>query len=394
LYNKKNKFNGFNLTLIDSLGEINKVLNAWQFLVDNLSETIIYVVPDFFIKQFKSRALDAKPYILLFQKNGNAKAIILGWTKRQKITCMLGYYKLKTPKLNSLEIEIGGLITDGTKESENILELYLKTLIQKKEFDILMIDHISETNPLWNSLLRGNISNIKPVYKESVTWISKIYDSKLNLPHETHSSKTKAKFRRKARRLFEQFDNQLQIKKFTSGDDLEYFIKKADIVGRKSYQYALNVGIKNNNYWREMLNSLVEGNFFRGYLLMNNEKPIAYSQGAVYKNYYYQFTTAYDSEFKKFSPGEYLRLEFTKDLIQEKIEFIDYGYGDAEYKKMFGTHSAKEATLRIYGKGLKPNIAKILDKGTITVSEKLKSKLEKAGLFNKIKKIWRSKLSK
>ncbi len=384
----------YNIDRITSLDEIKIIRNEWKKLVENIQETNIYIDPDYFIQQFESRAKGAKPHVMLFKKDGKSKAILIGWTKEQKIPCWLGYYKIETPLLNSLEIEIGGLVTDGTKEAEEVLKKYLKSVLLNKNFELILIDHISETNPLWESLISGAALGAKPVYKESTAWVSKIYDKETDSPNELHSSKTKAKFRRKARRLLEQFNNQLKIIKLTSQDDMEFFIKNADIIGQKSYQYAIDVGVKNNSYWRNMLNSLVEGNFFRGYLLMNNDKPIAYSQGAIYKDYYYQFATAYDLEYRKFSPGEYLRLEFTKDLIEEKIGFIDYGYGDADYKRMFGTHSVKEATLRIYGKGLKPKIAKGLDKGTTTISEKLKNKLEKAGLFNKIKKMWRSKLSK
>ena len=391
---KKINLKEYDITEIVSLPQIAKIKNKWKQLVNNKKETNIYIDPDYFIKQFDSRAKGAIPHILLFQKNDTPKALLIGWTKKQKVPCWLGYYKIETPLLNSLEIEIGGLVTDGTEEATELLKTYLNSVLKNKEFELLLVDHISETNPLWQSLINGDILNTKPIYKESIAWVSKIYDKETDTPNEIHSSKTKAKFRRKARRLLEQFDNKLEVKSLSSKDDMEFFIKNADIIGRKSYQYAIDVGIKDNDYWRNMLNSLVEGNFFRGYLLMNNDKPIAYSQGAIYKDYYYQFATAYDPEYRKFSPGEYLRLEFTKELIEEKIGFIDYGYGDADYKRMFGTHSTKEATLRIYGKGLKTSFAKFLDKSTTLISEKLKSKLEKAGLFNKIKKMWREKLSK
>ncbi len=384
----------YNIIQIISLDQITTIRNEWKKLVDNKAETNIYIDPDYFILQFDSRAKGAVPHILLFQKDGISKAILIGWTKKQKVPCWLGYYKIETPLLNSLEIEIGGLVTDGSKESAELLKTYLNSVLKNKKFELLLIDHIAETNPLWKSLIQGDILKSKPIFKESIAWVSKIYDKETDSPNEIHSSKTKAKFRRKARRLLEQFDNQLEVKELSSKDDLEFFIKNADIIGQKSYQYAIDVGIKDNAYWRKMLNSLLEGNFFKGYLLMNNDKPIAYSQGAIYKDYYYQFATAYDPEYRKFSPGEYLRLEFTKELIEEKIGFIDYGYGDADYKRMFGTHSTKEATLRIYGKGLRTGFAKFLDKSTTVISEKLKSQLEKAGLFNKIKKMWRSKLSK
>lgn len=386
-------FNSFDVIKVTSIEEISSIKQKWKHLVDNFEETNVYIDPDYFAISFSSRAKDAIPYILLFQKNKIPKAILIGWTKDQKVPCSLGYLKFETPILKSLEIEIGGIINDNTDESTEIIKSYLNNIIKEGDIELLLVDHISQANPIWNSLVEGLGLNSKAIYKESVAWVSKIYDKQTDSANEIHSSKTRAKFRRKSRRMLEKFDNQLELRTLSSQDDLVFFIKNADIIGQKSYQYAIDVGIKDNKTWRDTLSSLIEGNYFRSYLLMNNERPIAYSYGIIYKDYFYQFATSYDPEYRKYSPGEYLRLEFTKKLVDEKIGFIDYGYGDAEYKRMFGTHSTEEATLKIYGKGLRPKFSRLLDKTSIAIHETLLGVLEKTGLLNKIKKFWRSRLA-
>ena len=385
-------FNSFVVIKITSLEEISSIKKEWQQLVDNLEETNVYIDPDYFARSFNSRAKDAIPFILLFQKDEIPKAILIGWTKDQKVPCSLGYLKFDTPNLKSLEIEIGGIITDNTDKSAEIIKSYLNKILKEREIELLLVDHIAQANPVWNSLVNGVGLNSKAIYKESVAWVSKIYDKQTDSVNEINSSKTRAKFRRKSRRLLEKFDNQLELRTLSSQDDLDFFIKNADIIGQKSYQYAIDVGIKDNKTWRDTLHSLIEGNYFRSYLLMNNERPIAYSYGIIYKDYFYQFATSYDPEFRKYSPGEYLRLEFTKKLVDEKIGFIDYGYGDADYKRMFGTHSTEEATLKIYGKGLRPKFSRFLDQTSITIHGTILDALEKTGWLNKIKKYWRTRL--
>jgi Acetyltransferase (GNAT) domain len=382
------------IVTISSFDQIDKIRNEWDDLLKRINNDNIYVDPEFYVRMFDSRAPDGLPYLVLFMIDSVLIGLILGWTSNTKVPCWFGYKKFHTPSLKTLNIEIDGLITDGQPETVNELAKYLSSVVKNKEIELLSVNHLSEKNPLYDKIKSGIGFSKKAVYKQGIAWISTIRDFKTGKPFEINSPKTKANFRRKARRLLEHFNNELEIIEISSDEDLEYFIRNADIIGQKSYQYSIDVGVKNNDVWRKMLTSLVNGGYFRGYILMNNDKPIAYNQGAIYKNYYHLFATAYDPQYHKYSPGTYLLLQITDKLIKEEINYINYGFGDADYKKIFGTDSYSEATFRIYGLGSTVKIAYFLDKLSITFSESIKGILEKAGLFNKIKKFWRGTISK
>lgn len=381
-----------NIIKITALEEIDKIKSDWLNLIEKSGERNMYVDPDFFEHLFHSRAGEAIPNIVLFKVEEEPIAIVIGWIKKLKIPLRLGYFELHTPLLNCFEVEIGGLLTDGKEKSKAIVDNYLSTLLKEKDTELLLIDHLYSSNKLWNEIKNGFSIKRKPVYKLGITWYAKIKDTETGEKIKLFSSKTASKFRRKARRLKEYFNQELDVVILDKPEYIDRFLIHADMIGKKSYQYALDVGVKNNDFWKNMLTAFAELGYFRGYLLMNNDKPIAYILGVQYKDIFYQYATAYNDDFKRYSPGEFLRLEVFKDLENQEIYYVDYGYGDAAYKKMFGTDSLEEATFKLYGFSLKAKFSGLLDKLTTSLTENVLSILEKAGIVDKIKKLWRRKL--
>jgi len=390
--NKKNNIKDFNIIQINKLEEINKIKSDWLSLIEKSGERNMYVDPDFFKHLFHSRAGEAVPNIILFKQNELPVAIVIGWTKKIKIPLRLGYFKLHTPFLSCFEIEIGGLLTNGEENSKSVIDSYLSSLLKRKETELLLVDHLYSSNKLWEEIINGLSIKRNPVFKLGITWYAKIKDNETGEKIKLFSSKTASKFRRKARRLKEYFNQELDIVTLDKPGQIDRFLINADMIGKKSYQYALDVGVKNNDFWKEMLSAFARLGYFKGYLLMNNEKPIAYILGVQYKNIFYQYATAYNDEYKRYSLGEYLRLKVLEQLDNQEIYYVDYGYGDAAYKRMFGTDSLKEATFRIYGFSFNARLSKFLDKLTTALSENILSILEKAGIVDKIKKLWRRRL--
>lgn len=381
---------------INSLDQIVQVNNSWDFLHNTFDNKNIYSDREFFISMFNFRAPEsAKPNIILFKKNGNPIAIIIGWeTANYIVTSWIGYIKLRSPHLKCFEIEINGLITDGTSESEKIIYEYLKSLIKKKKVDLFAFDHLTARNPLWEGLLNGEGVQKKSVYKNSVEWVTTLRDSKTGDKIRVHSQKTSSKLKRKARKFERAYNNELQIKFFNKTEEVDFFIKKAETISKNSYQYSINVGIADNKYWNSMLRAMTDGKYFRGYMLMNNEKPIAYIFGVKYSNILYLIGTSYDHSFSQYSPGEYLRHQLIEKFMVQGIDIIDYGFGDAVYKQRCGTEYIEEASIRIYGNSIKALYSSLIDRFTTKVISKLLEILKNFGLLDKIKLLWRQRLLK
>lgn len=320
--------------------------------------------------------------------------MIIGATHEGSVPIKVGYLSTNTPILRSLDIEIDGLITNGQKESENAIIEFLRALLKQKKIDKLEIMHLSETHKLWEVIKSGMSVQSKAIYKPGIEWFSQIRDSETGEQIIHHKPKTKRKLRRADRILTKHFDENVEVKEITSPDDIDFFIKNADIICKKSYLCELGVGIEDNEYWKKSLTDMALGGYFRGYLIIANSLPISYSFGLAYKNTFYLFATAFNSDYRDISPGGFLIRRMLEILVEAKIDHFHFGFGDAEYKRLYGNESNTEASFRIYGFTNKARISKILDLTTVTVHESVMGALEKTGYLNKIKKFWRSKLSK
>ncbi len=384
--------NGFEIITAESFKAIEALKEDWELLLSKYHLSNVYITPDFFLRLFESRAESATPNIVLFKYNSKPKAMLVGWRTETKIKCKIGYLNSETPKLKTFEIEIGGLITDETPESEKTLENYLCSLLEKKEVELISIDHLSATNPCWNTLKEKIASERKVVYRDSVKWKARIKDNSTGQVLGLFSKKTEQKFKRKDKKFRKFFNNNIELKEIATPEETDFFIENASIIDNNSYHKAMGISVEKDNHFVKMFHAMAEGKYFRGYLLFANNKPIAYYYGALYDGMFYAFNTSYDSNYSQLSPGIFLLRRMIELFLEKNITVIHFGYGDSPYKRMFGNDVVEEATFRIYGSGIKARFAQFLDKATITTTDKLSDFLDKVHLLNKIKKTWRNKL--
>jgi len=384
--------NGFEIIKAESFEAVNELRADWEMLLNKFHLSNVYITPDFYLRLFNSRVHGATPNIILFKKDNEPKAMLVGWKLDTKVSCKIGYIKTETPKLKTLEIEIGGLITSETSESEKILEKYLCNIIDKNEVELISIDHLSATNPCWTTIKNKISVNKKAVYRDSIKWKARIQNSKTGEIFNLFNKKTEQKFRRKDRKIQKFFNNNIQLKIVTANDDILTFMENASTVDKNSYHKAMGISVEIDEHYNTMFSSLAGGGYFRGYILLANSKPIAYYYGVLYEKMFYAFSTSYNAEHSKLSPGIYLLRRMIENLIDENIDVIHFGYGDSPYKRMFGTESVEEATFRIYSSGIKARYSRFLDITTLTTTYKISEFLNRLHLLNKIKKSWRNKL--
>jgi hypothetical protein len=389
----ESKFKNIDIIKIDSIDDIPLIKEDWITILRNSGNTNVYADPHFFTAAFEFRAKDGKPNIVLFKKNDIPIGIILGWFSKIKVSYKIGYLKLPSIPMKSLNLEIDSLITDGNIDSKKIISDYLKEMILEKEVDVIYAHHMSERNSFFGSMKTGLELRNRCVYQKSVMWVSKIRCEKCGKQEKLHSTRTNAKLRSRGKKLEKVFNGDVKIRQFNDKQGLHYFIENASKITNQNYYSGLKIGITNNDFWINFLTRLANLKFLRAYLLTSKNIPIAYSFGIVFKDTYYGYSTAYNSDFRDYSPGTYLLRKINKLLFEEKINYVHYGYGDADYKRMFGTESYEEGIIKIYSKGIKGRLAGSLDIVITHLNEFINNFLVKIGFKNKIKKIWRNFLA-
>lgn len=385
------KFKDYQIKKITSLNFSSDIVNDWLTLINKKADHNIYVDPQYFKSQFKLRSTNSNPFILIFYKNSNPAALVVGKNLRRNLPFKIGYVKFNSPKLDVLEVEIDGIITNDYRDSAETVYDYLTSLLENKSFNVIEFQHFSENNTFWQNLNhpRKNERICKLNGKE---YICNIRDSKTGEQNVYHKAKTLRNFKR-SDKIITNALSEINIKKYTDFEQISEFLNAADQICKNSYHCKLGVGIENNEYWRRNLESLIKEKLFLGFILFNGSKPIAYNYGLLYKNYFFGFNMSFDLNYRNIQPGTYLLRRIIELLVKLKIDFYHLGYGEAEYKKLYSNLSYDEATFLKFSKSLK---AQLIYK-TIIFNNLLNSKLinflDRAGFYNKIKKIWRLKIS-
>jgi len=93
-----------------------------------------------------------------------------------------------------------------------------------------------------------------------------------------------------------------------------------------------------------------------GFLLLD-DYPIATQFRIVYKDICYFLKTAYDRDYKKFSPGVMLLEEMIKYVIDtDKVKYIDFGPGDESYKANWASERRGMVNLFVFNRNFKGRV--------------------------------------
>ncbi len=348
---------------------------------------------DRFITTVKALGDKAMPYVALIRIDGKPRAMIVGRAQLRSGSFRIGYLGVPSPVLKSLDLVYGGVLSDSSDIAISEVTSHLRLLLADKQFDQITINHLSLEDPLIIALENDDVLGSRIACSSSnLHWrfclIPKSYDQTI----ARFSRKHRYNMRRADRLLVENFAGNVQLRTFEHPDQIDELISGATQIVSQTYQAGLG-GFRDTPLHRELVGLEAESGRLRAYWLECDRTPIAFQLGAVYANTYHLLSTAFLPQYKQLSPGQVLLVRVIRDLCEAGIETIDYGFGDAPYKRMYGSSNSEEATVYLYAKTPKAMISRGIYKGITKLNDCGSCISQKIGLKKLIKKNWRARLS-
>ena len=182
---------------------------------------------------------------------------------------------------------------------------------------------------------------------------------------------------------------------YRTPEEMETFIQLARALSAKTYQERLlGVGFRSDPEFHAAILDRARSDRERGFLLLVGERPIAY----LYTPESHPGVLSYDSlgydpDFEQSSPGTVLQYLVVEHLFREgKHRIYDFGEGETEQKKLFGTHHVCCADLYL----LRPTPSNLGRVGARVVLESISSAivwtLDRIGVKRWVKRLFRRKL--
>ncbi|MBI3813685.1 MAG: GNAT family N-acetyltransferase [Nitrospinae bacterium] len=221
-----------------------------------------------------------------------------------------------------------------------------------------------------NKILCSNwIRSISPFIKTGGGWNKFIKDK---------GSKFRNNLKR-AERLAGQA-GQIEYEVFKEQDITDEVIKRVFDVERRSWKEKggtpLLSGERNRKFFGDIGKIFSLKNWMVVYILKLDGRDIAFQMCFDYNEKIWEYTTAYDRDYSKVSPGTMILNIVVKDTFDKKKREYDFLRGDEQYKRMWAEDKREMMQIGIVKKGIYPllyfyinmKLRAILNKNPILVS--------------------------
>jgi len=359
-------------------------LDRWRLLWSKADRPTPNAQPDRFLAT--TRALGSEPVILELKDSAGRQGMIIARREPVRVTRRIGYLPVRTPMLDTLVVVYGGIL--GDVAAETVTDALLECLNGTGRCDHIMLNMLPTDSPIMDCLRKRGGVAIQPPTPHWVTRLQTSFDAIM----EGFSRKHRYNLRSELRKLERVFDDGCEWVTLTRGDEIDRILEHAFLIGSQTYHANLGGGlVKRDELWKTLLHLAASANSLRAHFLVGNGTPIAFWLGWNENDTLYLVATGYLPEYEKYSPGKHLLLKCIARACEDGMSWVDFGFGDAEYKRIYGTESWQESAVHIYGDSVRTELAWGLDRGATGLDMVLK-RVAGSSFASRIKKVWRAYL--
>jgi CelD/BcsL family acetyltransferase involved in cellulose biosynthesis len=223
--------------------------------------------------------------------------------------------------------------------------------VQRRSIPVVEFEEIEEDSLLWHQLQRLKQRGFRFVAasKFDAHW-------RIRLPRTAEEywgqfkSKTRYTLRKTRRKLGEYV-----IRRYTTENEIDEMLEAAHAVSLHSWQtHQLGLRIQADESEARYQRFLARQGAQRSYVLFRQHQPIAFVLSHQWRGVYHYDEVGFDRRIAELSPGNVLLQEILNDLFAEdRPELLDFGLGDARYKRQFANEQTRSATIRMFSPGMR-----------------------------------------
>lgn len=380
----------FSWDLYESREAIEQIRSEWESLLESHPNASRNAEPQRLLDTLEAIGAGGSPAVLLIRNGRTPCAVLVGRTEQSRIRCRLGYFKPRTPRLRIFKLMYGGCVGVDDDAVARTAADAIRSLIASKRFECVFTNKL-DCDSAFMSLLAADDRSVQREIRPH--WVTELTPHSYEQTLSGHSSKHRSNLRRLDRKLCAHFDGEVELRIVTSEADVDSYVESMRSIFEQTYKAGIAQDQMMGLDWAKALKSRAAAGELRSYLLVGGGKPIAYQTGSLHRGVYSAEGTAYLPEFSSLRPGTVLMMRVMQDLCDQGAHVIDWGFGDAEYKRLYGTRSWNEAALHVYGDSVRSRVARLMDRMSVAASVRGK-KAVGSGLTSRIKRWWRDRAAR
>jgi len=380
---------GYTVEVVKTIEGVLALRGVWCTMPTELDSNI-----DFYLEVLESRRGEVlKPHVIILKKDGIPQSILVGRAERKPLKIGFGYKQISLPPVRWLSFVHGGLLGES---SEQIVSELMRSVMNslKQEADVAWFHQLDGGSIMYQlaNQAGGVLSrDYFPNWNDHWTvQLSNTYAEFLR----RRSGNTRHNLKRYGKRLTDAFGDQIKARRFGEVSEVESVLADCESVASRSYHRGLQVGFINSDETCRLMTLAARRRWLRSYLLYIAGKPCAFWNGFLYQRTFYAWTTAYDPSYQDLRPGLFLLQRVFEDLCQEQsADKVDFGYGDAQYKRDWCDQNRPEVSTFLFAPTFKGALLNAVRTPLLGTSQVTRRFLGRTGLLMKAKKAWRNRLT-
>jgi CelD/BcsL family acetyltransferase involved in cellulose biosynthesis len=349
---------------------------------------------DYYRAVLESMPDGVRPYVLAVYRDGRVVTILAGRIEEGRLRTRIGYVTVPGPRMRELVIVHGGLLGEPAAEECDLLMQQIVSSMRAGEADLVRFNHLREDSVLYPRVARRrrffSAENV-PIVQTHRAMILPQTEAEL---WARFSSKVRKNLKWQMRRFEREFPNSIRIACLGAPEELERLTADIEQIAVKTYQRGLGAGFNVSEGERARLRFKAEKGWLRAYILYVHDAPCSFWCGTLYRGTYHSDSMGYDPAFQQFSPGMHLILWAMEQCCSDGsgIRAIDFGLGDAQYKRLFGDQEWQDVTLVRFAPTLR-GAALNAYRTPLLAADRLARAVLSSGAQQKIKRLWRIMLA-
>jgi len=336
--------------------EVARLLPEWRALVSaGASGVVLENDPDHVAAALDTTAA-YEPLVIAARSGGRLVGVAPCYVHQARFKIELSVWTLRALPVRLLKTFGDRFVLAVDTESASVLDALLDALVaERRAYDLIQFFNLACDDQLWQhtrerfaqgGALRWVLASprIEPVHQLLLPPSHEAYLQSLN-------SSTRKNLRRTTRRLFE--ENAAEVFRAERPDDVPRLLRLLDRIAPHTWQgrtYGVTPRATPDRV--EYFRRLAAHGWLRAYVLLLAGEPIAYELGCQYDGVYWGQEHGFDQRHADRGPGSIMIHLAIEDLYRERTpRVLDFGLGDAAYKRSFGNQQHDAGSIYLVPRG-------------------------------------------
>jgi len=370
--------------------EVHALRPVWAKLeVENLDAEI-----DHFLTVVRHGANVSRPHVVRIERPDRRDILIVARLEEGPFETRIGYRMVSRPRMRMLRVSFGGVIGAETEADRRLALEELQRPLRDGEADVVILAQLDVEGPLWELACDAGSRLTRDVGQPRNAHWSVAIPSSMDDFLAARSKNTRKSTGYYARRMLRDHPD-TRVRLFEDEKELDGLCADMERVAATTYQRKLGAGFAGDPLERALMALGMRRGWYRAWVLYFGNTPVAFWQGFAYGGVYATGCPGFDPEYTKDRVGAYLAVRMIEQLCESAdVQSLDWGHGDADYKKNFGDTRLEEAQVLLFAPTFRGVRVRLVRVGAAAATRLAKRVLAGSGRAQRLKRAWRDRLAR